>query len=423
MDIVSKLSKLAFIGLWNNQLVFSHSEIKTVCPEIENDNIPGAYNGFGLLQVVQHLPKKGAGTTVSFNFLHFTMQEFLAAFYVSDITLNLLEEQLSLMKKTFWSSMYNFMWMMYVGINGINSQTLVQFLYKTQLGADIMKLTLSSNIKSNKLKCLHLFQCFMEAKSKEIPKEISSIFLNNKINFHSVQLLPYHISSLILYVSRYSVQLQSLNLRDCHIGDVGMSILEHFFTANPDKASSIQQIDLFGNNSVLLWNVYCAIFGQQNLTKLNWSSLGGVDVEEIVNVMNNNLTIQSLNLSNNHFKDKDAEKIANILCNNTILQELNFSNNDITTKGATAISESVQSSITLKHLKLSWNNHFINTSHSTIIFSQKCIKGVDAQIVVNLICNSEKVTKLDLSHNKISDNCAESICKCIESNNNITKRN
>ena len=415
-DILNKLSKLALIGLQKNQLVFTDAEIKANCPEIEN-NIPGALNGFGLLQVVQHFSKKGAGTTASFNFLHFTMQEYLAALHVS--TIAPYEQQLSLMKETFWSSTYNFMWMMYVGINGINSQTLVQFLYKTQPGADIMELTLSSNIKSNKLKCLHLFQCFMEAKSKEIPKEILSIFLNNEINFHGVQLLAYHISSLILYVSRYSVQLQSLNLRDCHIGDVGMSILEHFFTANPDKASSIQHIDLFGNNSVLLWNVYCAIFGQQNLIKLNWSSLGGVDVEEIVNVMNSNLTIQSLNLSNNHFKDKDAEKIANILCNNTMLQELDISNNDITTKGATAISKSVQSSITLKHLKLSWSNHFINTSHSTIIFSQKCIKDVDAQIVVNLICNSEKVTKLDLSHNKISDNSAESICKCIESNTSL----
>ena len=415
-NILNKLSKLALIGLQKNQLVFTVDQIKAICPEIEF-NIPGALNGFGLLQVVQHFPKKGAGTTGSFYFLHFTMQEYLAALHVS--TIAPYEQQLSLMKETFWSSMYNFMWIMYVGINGINSQTLVQFLYKTQPGADAMELKLSNKIKSDKLKCLHLFQCFMEAKSEEVPEEISSIFPNNEINFHSVQLLPYHISSLILYVSRYSVQLQSLNLRDCHIGDVGMSILEHFFIANPDKASSIQHIDLFGNNSVLLWNVYCAIFGQQNLTKLNWSSLGGVDVEEIVNVMNNNLTIQSLNLSNNHFKDNDAEKIANILCNNIMLQELDFSNNDITTKGATAISESVQSSITPKHLKLSWNNHFINTSHSTIIFSQKCIKDVDAQIVVNLICSSEKVTKLDLSHNKISDNCAESICKCIESNTTL----
>ena len=58
--------------------------------------------------------------------------------------------------------------MMYVGINGINSQTFVQFLYESKPGTN-KKLTLSKNIKSDKLKCLHLFLCFMEAKSKEIP--------------------------------------------------------------------------------------------------------------------------------------------------------------------------------------------------------------------------------------------------------------
>ena len=276
LDIVKGLSKLAFIGLQNNQLVFSYSEIKASCPGIEID-MPEAFNGFGLLQVVQYLPRRGAGATVSFNFLHFTMQEFLAALYVSN-TISY-KQQLSLMEKTFWSSTYNFMWMMYVGINGINSQTFIEFLYKSKPGADNQKLTLSKNVKLDKLKCLHLFQCFMEAKSKEVPNEISSLFYNNKIDFHGLRLLPHHISSVTLYISKYSMQLQSLNLRNCHIGDVGMGILEHFFTVNPDKASSIKHIDLFGNNSVLLWNVYCAIFGQKNLTKLKWPSLGGVNVE------------------------------------------------------------------------------------------------------------------------------------------------
>ena len=59
-------------------------------------DIPGAFNGFGFLQVVQHFPKTGAGTTVSFNFLHFTMQEYLASLYVSTAILN--EQQLSLME-------------------------------------------------------------------------------------------------------------------------------------------------------------------------------------------------------------------------------------------------------------------------------------------------------------------------------------
>ena len=143
------------------------------------------------------------------------------------------------------------MWMMYVGINGINSRAFVEFLYKSQPGAD-KKLTLSRNIKSNKLKCLHLFQCFMEAKSKEVPNEISSLFYNNEINLHGLRLLPHHISTVTSYISKYSIHLQLLNLRNCHNGDVGMGILEHFFTANPDKTSSIKQVDMFGNNSVLL---------------------------------------------------------------------------------------------------------------------------------------------------------------------------
>ena len=419
-NILNKLSKLALIGLQNNQLVFTYAEIKANCPEIES-NIPGALNGFGMLQVVQHFPKKGAGATVSFNFLHYTMQEYLAAFHVSNIKVTPPKQQLSLMKKTFWNSKYNFMWMMYVGINGINSQTFMQFLYKSQAGADIMKLTISNNIKSDKLKCLHLFQCFMEAKSEEVPKEISFIFYNNEISFHGVQLLPYHISSLVLYISKYSTQLQSVNLRDCHIGDVGMSILEHFFTANPDKASNIKHIDLFGNNSVLLWNVYCAIFGQQNLTKLNWSSLEGVNVDEIVNVMYNNMIVQSLNLSNSHYRDDDIEKIAKMLLNNTTLKELDLSHNDICIKGATAISESLNNNNTLQYLKMPWNNQFIDTSCSSLDLSQKGMKTIDIQILAKILFNNKSVIELILLQNKISDDGALYISECIKNNKSLRK--
>ena len=150
LNIIRELSKLAFAGLQNDKLVFSYDEIKKNCPEIEKNiprafcseiekNIPGAYYGFGLLQVVQHFLETGAGATVLFNFLHFTMQEYLAAFHISTITVTPYEQQLSLMEKTFWSSRYSFMWMMYVGINGINSQTFLQFLYKADPGVLILQ--------------------------------------------------------------------------------------------------------------------------------------------------------------------------------------------------------------------------------------------------------------------------------------------
>ena len=416
--IIKGLSKLAFFGLQNDKSVFSNDEIKVNCREIEI-NTPETYNGFGLLQVVQHYPNSGPGVTVSINFLHFTMQVYLAAFYVS--TVMPYEQQVLLMEKTFWSSQYNLMWIMFAGINGINSQVFLQFLYRAQPGVDIKNLMLLSSIQSDKLKSLHLFQCFMEAKSATIPKEITSIFCNNEINFCNLQLLPHHISSLILYISKYSIQLKSLKLRDCHIGDEGMSILEHFFAANPDKASSIKHIDLFGNDSVLFWSVYCTIFGQQNLTALDWSSLGGVNVEEIANVMENNMTVQSLNLSDNHFNDDDAERIAESLSSNTTLQELNFSYNNITTRGAIAISECLKHNITLQNLEMSWNNHTINTKNSTVDFSQKNIKGVDVQIITNSLRNNKTVSTLDVSQNRIYDNDAESLSQYIESNKWLKK--
>ena len=85
LNIVKGLSNLAYLGLQNNQLVFSYQEIKALCPEIEMD-VAGAFNGFGLLQVVQYFSKSGPGTTASFNFMHFTMQEFLAALHITNIT-------------------------------------------------------------------------------------------------------------------------------------------------------------------------------------------------------------------------------------------------------------------------------------------------------------------------------------------------
>jgi len=118
LDIIYQLSKLAFEGLEKSQLVFSYDEVKEVCPEV--DDIPGAINGFGLLQAVEHYCLKGAaaGKTISLNFLHFTMQEYLAALHVSTLPN---EKQLSLMENTFWDRQFNVMWIMYVGIVGTQS--------------------------------------------------------------------------------------------------------------------------------------------------------------------------------------------------------------------------------------------------------------------------------------------------------------
>ena len=223
-NVIYKLSRLAFQGLQKNQLVFTFDEIKQVCPEV--DNIRGALNGFGLLQAVQHYPVKGAGVTVSFNFLHLTMQEFLAAWYVSHCSI---EEQKQLLKQSFmttksWdelSNSYARMWQMYVGIVGVNYDAWMQFTNENNLTLSAIK---------DPLNYLYYLQCLVEGNCNNLDF-VSPPFKNGAINFRHKALIPYHMVLLCLFLSKSSEYWSYYKLRMI-ISDVGMKILTNFLMHN-----------------------------------------------------------------------------------------------------------------------------------------------------------------------------------------------
>ena len=168
-----------------------------MCPEV--DNIPGALNGFGLLQAVQHYPVKGAGVAVSFNFLHLTMQEFLAAWYVSHCSI---KEQKQLLKQSFmntrpWDELSNSnarMWQMYVGIVGVNCDAWIQFTNENNL---------TLNAFTNPLNYLYYLQCLVEGKCDNLDF-VSSPFKHGTIDFRRRALIPYHMVLLCLFLSKSS---------------------------------------------------------------------------------------------------------------------------------------------------------------------------------------------------------------------------
>ena len=75
------ISKLSLEALNKNKLIFTLDEITAGCPDIAAT--PGAINGFGLLQAVQHFGLYAK--TMLLNFIHFTVQEYLAALYISHL--------------------------------------------------------------------------------------------------------------------------------------------------------------------------------------------------------------------------------------------------------------------------------------------------------------------------------------------------
>ena len=107
--IIKQLSKWSLETLNNNKLIFTLDEIKAACLDIAA--IPGAINGFGLLQAVEH---SGLYTkTMTLNFIHFTIHEFLAAHYISQLPPN---EELKVIEENFWSSIHFNMFSIYISL-------------------------------------------------------------------------------------------------------------------------------------------------------------------------------------------------------------------------------------------------------------------------------------------------------------------
>ena len=462
VEFIYKLSKLAFKGLQNNQLVFAFDEIKKVCPEV--DTTPGAINGFGLLQAVQHYPKRGAGRTTSVNFLHFTMQEYLSALHVSSLSN---ENQLSMMRKTFWDGQFSFMWMMYVGIVGVKSSSFTSFIdsYDTR-------------------ECLHLFQCYMEAKSNvEMPKAVSSIFADGKITLNGITLLPHHISSLLFFMSASSVQQwKVLALGGCNLRDIGMNSLMEHIVKNDENISALEYVDLSGN-STSPWGVYCAIIRHCCVRNLTLCGDEGMKTyvkdmtdslqmnkmlqsltlcasrhnvgrhEDMVDQANNTKRLQSILVfdsklyfstlfnGDDDYNDEQTtdKRVVNVKVlyddDNCSPETISLSNKTVNDDTVCLVTFGLYENKTVKKLDLSCNNvtddgviiignclkH--NTTLNTLDISQNKITDNAAQAISDCLKQNTSIQTLDISHNKITDDGAVAMSCCLEHNTTIQKLN
>ena len=429
LNVIHKISQVAFKGLQENQLVFTLDEITEMCPD--NNDTPGAINGFGLLQTVQHYPQefKGAGETASFNFIHYTMQEFLAAFHVSTLSD---EENSSMMEETFWSERFNFMWMMYVGIMGTKSKLFNDFISKGNVFKKKSGIRVSSEIQRDKRKRLHVFQCYTEANSKaEVPDIIASMFKDGKVKITGITLLPNHISSLVSFLSHSSVNLKVLKIKKCNYGDIGMNIVEQYITDSTETTSTLEYVDLMGNNSSP-WTVYCAVIKQCSVSNLTLCGDYGMEgfAVNMDNCLSVNTALQSLTLF--EIGNTGLNTIKTLLTNNKLLHlnELNLSWKNISSKAT-------DNSNVLLHTKFPVSNEMRNsravtvnilwdgTHNSTpdsLNLSGQC-EGDGVPFIAFGLCNNRTICILDISNNNISNLGAREIASALHENQTLQTLN
>ena len=239
-----ELAKLAYKALNIDKIVFTLDEIKHVCPNIAM--MSSNWNGLGLLKAVQYFNADIGNVT--FHFLHFSIQEYMAAWYISTLSSN---EQIKLIKSTFWEHRYYNTWIMYVGITHGNSFALKHFLSGNwfQLTTKIFRSSrISNKFLKNKIRCLHLFQCFVESNNEDMIASVSHFLQGNQIDLSNQTLLPSDVDTLGFFLIRsVNKTWEMLNLAGCNIGSIGINILCDRFLNEKNHNIIIKAVDFSFN--------------------------------------------------------------------------------------------------------------------------------------------------------------------------------
>ena len=367
--IIQQLSKLSLEALNNNKLIFTLPEITAACPDIAA--IPGDINGFGLLQAVQHFGLYAKMMTL--NFIHFTIQEFLAAHYISHLPPN---EELKVIDAYFWSEIHFNMFTIYISLTKGQRHA-----FKTFLSAGNEAIAIADKFLEDQLKCLCFYRCFNEAEDYKICKTIerAEIFESQVINLADTTLTASNIECVSLFLTSSSnKQWKMLNLSRCHIQDKGMNILYRGLRHSNSSDVTIDELWLSHND----------------VTRQSSSLLSELTVK---------CKVKILVIVGNHTIGEDQQLYSMLTNPSTELEELNMFHTSLSSRGAKALFTTVKENNKLKKLSIDYN----------AVTDDAC------DVITTALQRNSCLVELIMWGNPLSSEAIINIVRCLEVNNTL----
>ena len=332
--IIQQLSKLSLEALNDDKLIFTLDEIKAACPDITT--IPGAIKGFGLLQAIEHFGL--TGTTTTFNFLHFSIQEYLAAHHITNLPA---DEELRIIKDNFWSKIHLNTFSIYISLTKGQRPSFKHFL----CGGN-KAIAISDKFLNNQLQCLYLYRCFHKAGDDDICKTIerSVTFSNKEINFRSTILTASDVESVAVFLTSSShKKWVGLYLSSCYIQDHGLHILHHRLLHCNDITITTLELSYNGlttHSSSMISDitVSCKV---KELWLIGNYTIGG-DEQLYSTLTNPSTMLETLIMFNTRLSSRAAITLFNTLKDNNKLKELNIADNDVTDDASDAITTALE---------------------------------------------------------------------------------
>ena len=375
--IINQLSKFAFKALANNQLVFTLAEIKEECPDIDK-----AINGFGLLQAVEYAGR--TSKSLSFNFIHLSIQEFLAAHHVTTLPPS---KELSFLQKNFWNNpVYFNMFDIYVALTNGQRPSFKQFLQQPSLMEKFKRFLtgredsvgISQQLLSDKIKCLRMYCCFQEAGDMVMCKSIEEATKldEQQIDLTHTRLSPSDLECLTTFLTCSShKEWKMLSLSFCHIQDHGLQILQR---------------GLRSSNVIIthLWLQY------NDLTAVSSSAISDLTIS---------CRVKILNISGNNTVGEDDRLYRILTDHSSMVEELYMFSTNLSSSGAIKLFTSLSEAKKLRILGIEFNK----------ITDEAC----DA--IIMAMKKNTSLVKLHMYKNPISGECAQLIVQALQYNNTL----
>ena len=364
--IVKQLSKMCMEALNQQKLIFTIDEIRKACPDISVT--PGAINGFGLLQAVQSYSETRA--TLNFSFIHYSVQEFLAAHYIAYLPQR---DQLQALFEINYNSDILFF---YIAINGNKG-----FSGKLFLSGGNRERAISEEFLTDQLQCLRLYHCLYETGEKEICINIenANVFKHTKINLRHCKLTPYDVECIALFImSSFNKEWCKLCLDSCYLQDHGLHFLHSIsdvtvtslnldnngLTSSSSTIVSditnnckVEWLSIAGNSTIgensLLYSIISSPSSMLKELYMQRTNLSSNAAKYLFSALKHAQTkLQVLNIMSNNIDDDAGDEITNALKINTSLTTLKLQRNPINKESAFGILQALQVNNTLQVLGL-----------------------------------------------------------------------
>ena len=329
---LNNICKLAYEGIMQDKVVFSKQEISSLLPLPVQQDLPA----MGVLQKVQWA---GMRSQMSYSFGHLSIQELLAAYYISKMEES---EQASvfqtLLGKLHFSSVLQF----YAGFTKLTNQ-------------GVRDIITGTNFTSDKFSLLSYIRCFFEAQVDDRSLLLQILLtLNGKLNLSGVTMSPIDCMA-VGYFLAFTDGI-SVNLSGCSI--------EHsfgFIMREPSSAGALLH----------------------RVTELNisYNKIGDKGAICIATALRTSICIMRLDISNCGISHEGAESLARALAVNKSLQELDVSNNEVA-----RIVTALETNRTLKTLNM-----------------RKCgISREGAESLAEALAVNRTLQNLDVSDNEVA---------------------